>query len=484
MFNDVQALILAAGSSSRFRTKKTKLLHTICGQEMILYPAKLLDSLNVPATFILGHQADKIKETIRKNNLKNVQFVTQKERLGTGNAVECSKETWTKNNILIINGDIPLIKEDTIRELFKKHEENNADISFVSTRIFNPTGYGRIVIDNGSYRIIEEKECSAQEKEVNVINSGIYLMSTKFLSENLSKIPRNETLNEYFITHLIKIASDQGLKVQDVPASYDQVRGVNTLEELWATEQIKRSQLMKKFMYQGVRFELAQNIHLDADVEIGTGSFIATGVHLLHGTKIGEDCFIGAFSIIDNTTIGKNSKIYSHTVMKDSITGCCAKIGPFARLRDNVKIEDNVTIGNFVEIKNTTIGEKTKMKHLTYLGDATIGKSVNIGAGTITCNHDGTKKNKTIIEDEAFIGSNNTLVAPIKIMKKAYTAAGSTLTKEVKSGDFAIARSRQVNKKDYAKKLKKNYIENDKNKTNEIKFVGAIKTKGYNEETL
>ncbi len=497
MINDVRAIILAAGKSTRFKTKKSKLIHTICGQPMIVYPAKLLESLNIPITFVLGHQAENVKKAIEKSKTKSCDFVTQKELSGTGNAVSCTKETWDKNNLLILNGDTPLLTPDLIEITLKKHKDENADLTMLTTYMISPKGYGRVIKKNNQIKIIEDKNCTEEEKEINKVNTGIYLISKKFLEDNIDKIQKNSASGEFYLTDLVEMASKQNKKVLDVPVGYDFVRGVNTLEELWAAEQITRSQLMKRFMNNGVRFELAQNIHLDIDVEIGTGSFIATGVHLLKGAKIGEDCFVGAFSIIDNTTIGDDSKIYSHCVMQDTTIGSNAKIGPFARLRNNVILKDYVTIGNFVELKNTQIDEYSKAKHLTYLGDSRIGKHVNIGAGTITCNHDGINKNPTIIEDESYIGSNNTLVAPLKIEKNAYTAAGSTITHDVPKDTLAIGRSRQVNKNGYAKKLKnikkkeceideiKAKIKNDEHEeTQRINFVGAVKTKNKQETSL
>ncbi len=483
MVSNVKAIVLAAGKSTRFRTKKSKLLHSLCGQAMILYPAKVLEDLHIPMTFVLGYQAELVKNVIVDAKIENADFVIQENLWGTGNAVLSARDRWDKDHILILNGDTPLLTSDLISGLIKKHLESEATISFLATYLINPTGYGRIKKDGDMISIIEEKNCTEDEKEINKVNAGVFLIRRDFLEENLEKVDRDEVSGEIYLTELVRIASEKKLRVNIISVPYDLVRGVNTLEELWAAEQIKRSQLMKKFMNRGVRFELAQNIHLDIDVEIGAGSFIATGVHLLRGARIGEDCFIGAFSIIDNSVIEDGTKIYSHTVVKDSRIGKNAHIGPFARLRDNVILKENITIGNFVEIKNSIVGKETKTKHLTYVGDAIVGDKVNIGAGTITCNHDGVTKNQTIIEDEAFIGSNNTIIAPVKIGKGSYTAAGSTINRDVGEGDFAIARQRQENKKDYAKKLKDPNRKKRASNLN-INFLGAIKTEEGNEETV
>ncbi|MFH1644607.1 MAG: bifunctional UDP-N-acetylglucosamine diphosphorylase/glucosamine-1-phosphate N-acetyltransferase GlmU [bacterium] len=491
MYTDVKSIVLAAGRSKRFKTKKNKLLHTICGQPMVVYPAKIFESLKIPMIFVLGNQAEEVKSAILSSEIKNIDFVIQKEQLGTGNAVACTKNKWDSQNIIILNGDSPLLTTELVESVLEKHLKANADLTFLTTFMINPKGYGRVIKKNGNVRVVEEKNCTEEEREINKVNTGIYIASSGFLKENIDKLQQDSLTGEIYLTDLVGFASEQGNILLDIPVPYDLVRGVNTLEELWAAEQIKRSELIKKFMQNGVRFELAQSIHLDIDVEIGSGSFIATGTHLLKGTKIGENCFIGAFSIIENSQLGDDSKVNSHTVIKDSIIGKNADIGPFARLRDNVILQDNVIIGNFVELKNTKIGKNSKAKHLAYLGDSTIGNNVNIGAGTITCNHDGISKNPTIIEDDVYVGSNNTIVAPLKIEKGAYTAAGSTLTQDVPKDSLAIGRSRQVNKEGYAKRLrgiKKKETEVDDIKT-EIKkesfnFVGAIKTKNERESSL
>jgi bifunctional UDP-N-acetylglucosamine pyrophosphorylase/glucosamine-1-phosphate N-acetyltransferase len=241
--------------------------------------------------------------------------------------------------------------------------------------------------------------------------------------------------------------------VHAIPVAYDDVRGVNTLQELWEVEQIKRSEFIRHWMANGVRFELAQSIHIDINVKIGAGSFIGTGVHLLGNTTVGEESWIGAFTIVEDSTIGSNTMIHSHTVVQDSVIGDNVHVGPFARLRSNVHVGNSVDIGNFVELKRTTVEDGARAKHLAYLGDATVGKAVNIGAGTVTCNYDGVQKHKTVIEEGVFVGSNNTLIAPIKVGKGAYTAGGSTITSDVPAGSLAIGRARQETKDGYAHKL-------------------------------
>lgn len=483
---NIKAIVLAAGKSTRFKTKKSKLLFSICGQSMILYPLKVLAELNIPMTVVLGHQADVVQKEIERAQVDNVSFVIQQQQLGTGHAVACTQNTWEASDyLMVLYGDMPLITAELISVLIEEHMRKRATITFTTTFVMNPTGYGRVIEHNHRYEIVEEKDCTPDQRQINKINAGIYLINRAWLQKYINVLPKSPVTGEIYLVDLIKMACDQELIVQTLPVPFDNVRGVNTLHELWAVEQIKRSEFIKYWMSEGVQFELAQSIHIDINVKIGPGSFIGTGVHLLGNTVIGEECFVGAFSIVENTTLGDNSTIHSHSVIQDSTIGTNSHLGPFARLRNNVTIGNNVEVGNFVEIKKTTIGNNSSTKHLSYIGDATIGESVNIGAGTITCNYDGVTKHPTIIENEAFIGSNNTLVAPITIGRGAYTAAGSTITQDVPEESLAIGRSRQENKDDYAKKIKQQIQENatDQKKNNlnsgielSLSFRGAMKT--------
>lgn len=493
--NATRAIVLAAGGSKRFRRRKSKLLARICGRVMVVFPLKILEELQIPTTLVLGYQADELKSEVARVGIRNINYVVQPELLGTGNAVGFSRDAWDQENILILNADVPLLTTDLIKDLLKQHNEKRATISFLSTYVMNPEGYGRVVEKDGKVQIFEERDCPDNLKDVNKINVGIYVVKRSFLQENIQRLEKNVVSGEFYITDLIDIASKQGLLVQTVPAPFDKVRGVNTLQELWAVEQIVRSNLIKYWMNRGVRFELAQNIHIDIDVKIDEDSFIGTGVHLLNGTTIARNCFIGAFTIVDGSSIGEGCMIHSHSVIQDSKIGKSVHAGPFARLRNNVVIADDVTVGNFVEIKNSSIGKKSKTKHLTYIGDATLGENVNVGAGTIVCNYDGVKKHKTVIEDNVFVGSNDTLVAPIKIGKGSYVAAGSTITKDVHAEDLAIGRARQENKENYAKKFKEKKVKSksaigqeDSDSVDEkdlkFNFVGAVKTKEGSEENI
>ena len=487
--NKVQAIVLAAGRSSRFNTNRTKLLEKICGQEMILYITQVLEHLSIATTLVVGYQKELIQELVIKKHGSSIKFIAQQEPRGTGDALLCTKNTWEREYVLVMNGDMPLISSDIIKKLYEKHISTQADISFVIAH--NPDasigGYGRIVKNDKSIAIVEARDFEGDANEHCCVNAGIYLASKQFLLETINAISLNEKTHEFYITDLIKIASDQQRTITTVPAPFDYVRGINNFQELWAAEHIKRAEIIKHWMERGVHFSVAHNIQIDLEVTIGSGSYIGGGVHLLAGTQIGKNVQIHEFSSIQNSTIADDATIYAHSIIKDSHIGSHTQIGPFAHIREHTVVEEGAAIGNFVEIKQSIIGKQTKAKHLSYIGDARVGINANIGAGTITCNYNGASKNQTIIKDNAFVGSNNTLVAPVTIGENAFTAAGSVITEDVPPEALAIGRTRQVNKEGYAAKLRQKPSEADRmvidESTNSFSFLGAVKTKNNNQST-
>lgn len=468
--NKVQAIVLAAGKSTRFNTGRTKLLEKICGQEMILYITRLLESLNIPITVVVGYQKDTIQETIAKHHLDSIDFVVQDEQSGTGHAIMCTQESWQREHILIMNGDVPLVTSDIIEKLYETHIETNADISFVTSH-YAGGSYGRVIKTDTSIQIIEARDFKGDISENCCINAGIYLIRKSFLQQCIKDLTFHETSKEFYITDLIQIASNQNKIVTTVSAAFDRIRGINNFHELWAAEHIKRADLIKYWMEKGVHFSVAQNVHIDLTVSIGSGSYIGCGVHLLGTTQIGKNCRIHEFTSLENTSIGDNANVYPHCIIENSHLGNNTKIGPFAHVREHSVIGDNAVVGNFVEVKKSHIGNDTKAQHLSYLGDTHIGANVTIGAGTITCNHNGATKHQTTIHDNAYIGSNNTLVAPVVIERDAFTAAGSVITENVPAQALAIARARQVNKEGYAVQLQEHL------KTDAMGFIAAMKTK-------
>jgi bifunctional UDP-N-acetylglucosamine pyrophosphorylase/glucosamine-1-phosphate N-acetyltransferase len=452
----LQALVLAAGKSSRFNTGKTKLLEKICGQEMALYAPKLLQSMNIPVTMIVGFQKELVRAAVVKNLGDSITFVEQEQQQGTGHAIMCSRSTWKADHILIMNGDMPLVTKDIITDLYTQHSASNAAISFVIAHNSDPSvqGYGRVIKEGDTtVAIVEAKEFKGDSHQHCCINAGIYLVRRDFLQESIDAIERSAH-QEFYFTDIVKIAHSQQRTITTTTASFDHIRGINTFHELWIAEQIKRSELIKHWMDQGVHFSVAQNVHIDLGVTIGSGTKIGCGVHLIGTTHIGAHCTIHEFSSVENSTVGDHTQIYSHCLLKDSHVGSHAKIGPFAHVHRKTHIGDKSVIGNFVEVKQSTIGNASKAKHLAYLGDAHIGSKVNIGAGTIICNHNGITKSTTTIHDHAYIGSNSTIIAPVTVGEAAFTAAGSVITDDVPAHALALGRARQVNKEGYAQKLR------------------------------
>jgi len=446
----VQAVILAAGKSTRFNTGKTKLVEPLCGRPMVLYPIEVLDSLNVPITVITGYQKEVVEKCIA-HLFPAVQFVEQHEPLGTGHAVLCTRDTWRADIILILNGDIPLITKEIIQDLVRTHIETNASVSFVTSHYEQSAtnGYGRVVKTSDGIEIVEARHYRGEFSESCCINAGVYAVNRTFLESYIPHLACNKDSHEFYLTDLIKTASADGHIVSTTVVPFDAVRGVNTMHELWAAEQIKRAELISKWMEHGVRFVMPQSVHIDYTVTIAVGSCIGAGVQLLGTTVIGKHVTIEPYCILKNGIIDDNVTVHSHSVITDSHIGLDAHVGPFAHIRNQSVIQQRSVIGNFVEIKKSSIGTETKIKHLSYVGDAHIGNNVNIGAGTVICNYDGVKKYETVIENNVFIGSNNTLIAPLTVHHNALTAAGSTITKDVPPYTLAFGRSRQVNKEGY-----------------------------------
>lgn len=442
-----QALVLAAGKSSRFKTERTKLSYTMCGQEMIVAVLKALHECALPITVIVGYQKEIVQEIITKKGEYPINFVEQQEQKGTGHAVLASRPTWHADNIVILNGDMPLVDAAIIDALIKQHLEHNADISLATAHCPDiHHHYGRIIEEQGRIAIVEARDFNGDIHHSYPINAGIYVIKRSILETLLPQVAPQQPSGEIYLTEVIRLASMQQKKIITHDVAYEVVHGVNTLQELASVEQKKRWQLLEQFMKDGVRFIMPETIYLEYDIAIGSGTVIEPGACLMNGTRIGKNCTIGAYSYIRATHIAANVVILPHSVLYDATIQTGAQVGPFAHLRNQATIGQESVIGNFVEVAKSTVGKKTKAKHLSYLGNATIGNEVNIGAGTITCNYNGFIKQQTVIEDRASIGAVNTLIAPVTIGHDAMTAAHSCITATVPAQALAIARSRQVTK--------------------------------------
>jgi bifunctional UDP-N-acetylglucosamine pyrophosphorylase/glucosamine-1-phosphate N-acetyltransferase len=351
MKNSVQAIILAAGKSTRFNTEKTKLAEPLCGQPMILFTTKLLQKLAVDTTVVVGYEKEIIKNIIATTHEDSIQFVVQKEQLGTGHALACSEELWVKENILVINGDMPLVTEQTIIDLYTKHQESNAIISFVTActpDVSASKAYGRVVIQENKIAIIEAKDFIGDVTQCCCINAGIYLIKKEFLTNFIKTLKNNNANNEFYITDLIKIASEHNKQITKISAPFDTIRGINTIEELIIAEQIKQKELIQYWMNNGVRFAPHCTMNLDLNVTIGQGSYISDGVHLLGKTSIGNNVHIHPFSIINNCTIASETEI-----------------GPFAHIKNNSSSFSHSLINNNEKVMPNTFLKKNIIPHET-----------------------------------------------------------------------------------------------------------------------
>lgn len=326
---ETQALVLAAGKATRFKTQKTKILHKLCGKEMVLHPLSALADLAIPMTIVLGYQAEAVQETIIKAAVPHTTFVIQQEQLGTGHAVACTQETWTEKNILILYGDMPLISKSLLVDLIQQHKNTNASLTFCTALLDNPTGYGRIVEHNGTFEIVEEKNCTPEQRCIKLVNAGIYVINKDFLTNNIHKLEPNPLTKEIYLVDLIKMACDQKLITRPHLVPVDQIRGVNTLQELAQAEAVKNADIIRILMAQGVRFIAPESNHVDVTVSIGADSLIGRGVHLTGKTKIGSHTEINSFSILSDCQIGDNVFIDYHCILKDCTIENGSNLEPF-----------------------------------------------------------------------------------------------------------------------------------------------------------
>lgn len=440
------ALILAAGQGTRIKSDIPKVLHKVCGKEMVNHVIDTMRKANIDdVNVIIGKGAELVKE---KTSTKNVSYSLQEEQFGTGHAVKCAIDFLKdkKGVVGIFCGDAPLIKSETVENLFKNHLDNNNSATLLSSLVQDPTGYGRIVRDNNGevLKIVEHKDCTDEELLINEMNAAIYCFDIELLVNSLDKLSNNNSQGEYYLTDVIGILKEEGKKVGALVIDYEETIGVNSRVQLAEAENILRDRINIKHMVNGVTLIDPKSTYIGDDVEIGRDTIIYPNNILEGNTKIGEGVTLYPNSRISNSIILNNVEIQSSVIL-DSKIGENTTVGPFAYIRPESIIGNNARIGDFVEIKKSTIGDKTKVSHLTYIGDASVGENCNFGCGTVVVNYDGKTKNKTIIGDNSFIGCNTNLVSPVNIGDNTYIAAGSTITNDVNEGDLAIARARQRN---------------------------------------
>jgi bifunctional UDP-N-acetylglucosamine pyrophosphorylase/glucosamine-1-phosphate N-acetyltransferase len=455
---NIMGIVLAAGQGKRMKSKLYKVLHPVGGKPMVGHVIDTLAQLDTNRTVVVvGHGADAVKAYLGDR----VEYAMQSEQLGTGHAVLQAKELLGREDGLtvLLYGDTPLITSESLKQMIRLHREKGAAATVMTAIMDDPTGLGRIIRDEHGRvsRIVEQKDCSAEEREIQEINSGMYCFSNRKLFEVLDQVTNNNAQGEYYLTDVVGILVDQN-EVVEAYCTPDAIEtfGVNDRVALSVAERIMRAGINQRQMLHGVTLIDPANTYIDADVQIGSDTVILPGTVIKGGTVIGEDCVIGPNTEITDSTIGNGVHI-KQSVLLQAQVGDKTTIGPFAYLRPGAKLGEGVKIGDFVEIKNATLADDVKVSHLSYIGDAVIGRNVNFGCGAITVNYDGFNKQLTEVEEDAFIGSNVNLIAPVKIGKGAYVVAGSTITQNVNADDLAIARERQVNKPGYAQKLKNKF---------------------------
>ena len=450
---NIHTIILAAGAGSRMKSNQAKVLQRIGGMSMLQRVLQTTRKLNSKSTVVLGHDKEGVLRHLQGIE-GNISTVIQANQLGTADAVKSAMNNTTSDEtILVLYGDVPLVSEKSLQELIDKSENG---FSILTTHLDDPFGYGRVVTDTNNFAtaIVEEKDASDDEKLINEIFTGILCINQKLLAAGLQEITNNNAAKEFYLTDLVKIISAKGIKIIPIGANNDEVRGANSKSELESLESILRNMNAQDLLDKGIT--LADKLRTDVrgTVDAGNDCSIDVNVILEGSIKLGNGVSIGANNYLKDVIIGDNTTIEPFSHLCNANVGSNCNIGPYARLREGSTIEDDAKVGNFVETKKTTLGKGAKANHFTYLGDADIGENTNIGAGTITCNYDGTNKHQTTVGSDSFIGTNSSLVAPIEIGKNAYVGAGSVITKNVPDDALAVGRGKQVIKKDWSKDKK------------------------------
>ena len=447
------AIILAAGKGTRMKSKLYKVLHQVCGKTMVEHVLGQLEEAKIDnIVTVVGYGAETVEQTLGNRT----KYALQKQQLGTGHAVMQTESLLgdQEGETLIVSGDTPLFTAATFNKMFEYHEQRHAAVTILTSVAPDPTGYGRIVRNDVGIveRIVEQKDATHEEQEIHEINTGVYCFDNQKLFQALKLINNDNAQGEYYLTDVIGILKNHGEIVTAYRmADFDESMGVNDRVALARANKIMRKRINTRLMKDGVTMVDPETTYIDADVKVGRDTVIEGNVVIKGNTTIGSDCFIGAHSVIKDSVLHDDVKVYASTLEEEMHTG--SDVGPNSHLRPQAEIGKGVHIGNFCEIKKAYIGENTKIGHLSYVGDATLGKNINIGCGVVFVNYDGSKKHHTNVGDHAFIGSNSNIVAPVNIAEDSFVAAGSTITDSTERFDMAIARARQVNKPDYAKKL-------------------------------
>ena len=456
MASHVSILILAAGLGTRMKSKIAKVLHRAGGRTLLGHVVETCTRIVPPENVVavIGHQAEEVREAV---GASGIRFALQTEQRGTGHAVMAAQETIGSHDglVVVLYGDGPLLSEATLRRLIDAQASSDAAATLISTILEDPTGYGRVITgEDGQIRaVVEQKAATPEQLRIKAVNSGIYCFRADLLWKHIAEVKTNPASGEYYLTDIVEVlrCAGHGVDVMHVDDSWE-LHGINSKVELAAVDRIFRERKVQELMLAGVTIEKPETVTIDVDARVGCDTVIGPFAQILGNTEIGEDCVIGACSIVRDSKLASGVTVFEFCIVNESVLEEGAKAGPYARFRTANHLEKGAAVGNFVELKKTRLGAGSKAMHLAYLGDSVIGPGVNIGAGTITCNYDGVHKHQTTIEAGAFVGSNSTLVAPLKIGTGSYIAAGSVITENVPSDALAVGRQRQSNKEDWARR--------------------------------
>ena len=449
------SVILAAGMGTRMKSKMPKVLHKVCGKPLSKWVIDASEAAGADKVCaVVGHKAETVKEVLGDV----CEFALQAEQKGTGHAVMQAIDVIknSKGEVVILNGDTPLITAETINKAIEYRKNNGNQATVITAILDDATGYGRIVRDNdGSVlKIVEQKDASKEEKKINEVNSGMYVFDAQSLVYALDKITPNNAQGEYYLTDTLEILLSAGKKIGGYAISdNDEIRGINDRVQLNEAEKIMQKRINEYHMRNGVTMRNPESVYIEDGVEIGNDTEICQNVTIKSGTKIGSDCVIGSGSMLDRAVIHDGVDVLSSVILESEVDEG-THVGPFAYIRPNCHVGKEVKVGDFVELKNSNIDDGTKISHLTYIGDSDVGKRVNFGCGTVTCNYDGKKKYRTTIGDDCFVGCNTNFVSPINVGDGVYIAAGSTITEDIPENSLSIARARQVNKEGWKDKRK------------------------------
>ncbi len=451
------AVILAAGQGTRMKSTRPKVLHEVAGAPMAYFPLALARQLDcVPALMVVGHGAEEVQSRFVGSG---AGFVRQEQQLGTGHALRCCAEALAdfSGTLLLLCGDVPLLRRETLERLLAYHEGEAAAVTVLTAEVPDPHGYGRIVRDGEEVlRIVEEKDATQKEKALHEINTGIYAFAAPFVFRALEEVGCQNAQGEYYLTDVVAIARRQGEKVRALTsADPAEAQGINDRAQLAAAGAAMRRRINLALMAGGVTLVDPEATYIDPLVNIGPDTVIEPGAHLRGTTVIGRNCRVEPGVVVRDCTVGDGVHLKAGSVLEESQIGPACQIGPMAHLRPGTVLAGNNKLGNFVETKKAVFGEKSQASHLTYIGDAEVGRNVNIGCGTITCNYDGVNKFRTVIEDEVFVGSDTQFIAPVRIGRGSLIAAGTTVTRDVPADALAVARTEQKNIEGWAARKRK-----------------------------